>query len=73
MKLHIKKGDKVRVITGDDKGKEGTIVRVLPELGRVIIEGVNVMKKNIKPKKEGEKGTIVEVAMPMHASNVKKI
>lgn len=73
MKMNVKKGDKVRVITGDDKGKESTIVKTFPMLNKVIVEGLNVMKKHKKATKQGQKGQIVEVAMPMHASNVKKI
>lgn len=71
--MHVKKGDKVRVITGDDKGKEGKILKTLPEINKVIVDGLNMMKKSVKAKKAGEKGSLVDVAMPMHASNVKKI
>lgn len=69
--MHVKKGDKVIVIAGKDKGKSSTVVSVIREKNRVVLEGVNLMKKHIKAKKAGEKGGIVEVAMSMDASNVK--
>jgi large subunit ribosomal protein L24 len=71
--MKIKKGDNVKVITGKDKGKSGKIVRVLVKENKVIIEGLNMMKKHQHPRKSGEKGTMVNVAMPIHVSNVKKI
>ena len=69
--MHLKKGDKVIVTTGKDKGKSSTVVRVLKEENRVVLEGVNITKKHMRPKKAGEKGGIVEVSMSIHASNVK--
>jgi len=69
--MKIKKGDNVKVITGKDKGKSGKIVRVLAKENKVIIEGLNMMKKHQRPRKSGEKGTMVNLAMPIHASNVK--
>jgi len=69
--MHLKKGDKVIVIAGKDKGKSSTVARVLREENRVVIEGLNMMKKHIKAKKAGEKGGIVSIPMPIHASNVK--
>ena len=71
--MKIKKGDKVKVLTGKDKGKSGTVSHVLTKENRVVVEGVNLLKKHNKAKKKGEKGTIVEVASPIHASNVQKI
>lgn len=71
--MHIKKGDNVTIITGKDKSKKGKIARVLVKKNKVIIEGVNMMKKHQRPRKSGEKGTMISVAMPIHASNVKKI
>ena len=73
MNMHVKKGDKVKVITGGDKGKEGVILRVLLTTGKVVVEGVKIAKRNLKATKTGQKGQIVEVAMPIDASNVKKI
>ena len=70
--MKIKKGDNVTIITGKDKGKKGKIVRVLVRDNKVIIEGANMMKKHQRPRKSGEKGSMMNIAMPIHASNVKK-
>jgi len=70
--MKLKKGDNVIVITGKDKGKKGKIVRVLVKLNKVIVEGANMSKRHQRPRKSGEKGSIVSMAMPLHASNVKK-
>jgi len=70
--MKIKKGDNVKLITGKDKGKSGKIVLVLVKENKVIVEGLNMMKKHQRPRKSGEKGSMVNVAMPIHASNVKK-
>lgn len=67
--MNFKTGDKVVVIAGKDKGKEGTITKTLRETNKVIVEGVNVVKKHIKPR-GNEAGSIVEVEAPIHASNV---
>lgn len=69
--MHLKKGDNVIVIAGKDKGKSSTVTKVLVGENKVVLEGVNVMKKSTRPKKAGEKGGIVSIAMPIHASNVK--
>jgi large subunit ribosomal protein L24 len=69
--MHVKKGDKVIVITGKEKGKTSTIVSVDRERGRVTLEGLNLMKKHTRPLKAGEKGGIISVAMSIDASNVK--
>jgi large subunit ribosomal protein L24 len=69
--MHVKKGDKVIVTTGKDKGKSSTVVSVNREANRVTLEGINMMKKHVKAPKPGEKGGIVEIAMSIHASNVK--
>ena len=68
--MKLKKGDKVIVVAGRDKGKTGSIVKVLREKNRVVIDGINVMKKQQKAKRNGEKGSIIDMAMPIHASNV---
>ena len=70
--MKIKKGDSVTIITGKDKGKKGKIVRVLVKENKVIVEGSNMMKKHQRPRKSGEKGTMKDIEMPIHASNVKK-
>jgi len=69
-KLHVVKGDTVRVVRGDDKGKEGKIIRVYTKTGRVTIEGVNIVKKHRKARKAEETSGIIEMPAPMHASNV---
>jgi len=71
--MKLKKGDNVIIITGKDKGKKGKIIVVLVDKNKVIVEGINMMKKHQRPKKSGEKGTKINIAMPIHASNVKKI
>ncbi len=68
-KMHITKGDKVRVISGDAAGREGVVLRVLPKKNRVVVEGVNVVKRHKRPTATDE-GGIVELAAPIHVSNV---
>lgn len=67
--MNFKKGDKVVVIAGKSKGKEGTILRVLKDENKVLVEGANMVKKHLKPNGEGT-GSIVEIEAPIHASNV---
>ncbi len=73
--MHVKKGDKVIVIAGKDKGKSSTVVSIDREKNRVTLEGLNMMKKHIKATKAGTKvatkGGIIEIAMSIDASNVK--
>lgn len=69
--MKLKTGDKVTVIAGANKGKEGKILKVLDE--RVIVEGVNIVTKHIKPKYNNESGEIVKTEAPIHRSNVKVI
>ena len=69
-KLHIKKGDKVIVISGDDKGKTGKVVEVSPKEGKVIVSGVHLVKKHVKPRPPQEAGGIVEVEGAIYASKV---
>jgi len=70
VKYKLKKGDQVKLIAGKDKGKTGTILKVDRVNGRVMVEGLNIVKKTIKPKGQGEKGNIVEVEAAVHISNV---
>lgn len=67
--MNFKTGDKVIVITGKDRGKQGTITKILKDKNKVIVEGVNVFKKSVKPNGNNT-GGIVEKLMPIHASNV---
>lgn len=68
--MKLKKGDKVIVIAGKDKGATGTIARVLPSENRVLIEGVNIVKRHRRATRQGGKGQIVEKPQPLHVSNV---
>lgn len=68
--MNIKKGDKVIVIAGRDKGKTGVVQVVLPKLNRVVVEGVNIRKKHKKPTQKNPEGSIVEIYAPIDASNV---
>lgn len=70
--MHVKKGDKVIIIAGKDKGQKGEIVLSLPKLGKVVVGGANKIKRHMRPTKSGQKGQIVEKEMPMDVSNVKK-
>lgn len=69
--MHLKKGDKVIVIAGKDKGKSSVVEKVLRAENRVIVEGINMVKKHTRPQKAGEKGGIISIAMSIHASNIK--
>ncbi len=68
--MNFKKGDKVNVIAGKDKGKSGKILRVLRSSDRVIVEGINVVKKHQKPTANNQTGGIIEIEHPIHISNV---
>lgn len=69
-KMHVKKGDTVQVIAGKDKAKVGEVLQVYPKTSQVIVEGVNVKTKHIKPQSEGESGQIATNEYPIHSSNV---
>ncbi len=68
--MKIKTGDKVRVMRGKDKGKEGTVTKVFPKLDKVIVEGVNLVKKHQKPDNANPQGGIINKEAPLHVSNV---
>ena len=70
MKIRITKGDTVRVMRGDDKGKEGKVIRVYPKTGRVTIEGINIVKRHRKARRAEELSGIVDFPAPVHHSNV---
>jgi large subunit ribosomal protein L24 len=70
VKLRITKGDTVRVMRGDDKGKEGKVMRVYLKTGRLTVEGVNIVKRHRKARKAEEQSGIVDFPAPIHASNV---
>lgn len=69
--MKIKKGDQVLIISGKDRGKRGKVLDVFPKEEKVVVEGVNIRKKHIRPKKSGEKGQIVELPAALPISNVK--
>ncbi len=66
----IKKGDNVHVIKGKDHGKTGRVLRVVPQKGKLVVEGLNMYKKHVRPKKQGQKGEIVSFSRSMDISNV---
>jgi large subunit ribosomal protein L24 len=68
--IHVTKGDTVRVVRGDDKGKEGKIIRVYLKTGRVVIEGVNIVKRHRRARRAEEQSGIVDFPAPIHSSNV---
>jgi large subunit ribosomal protein L24 len=69
-KMHVKTGDTVQVIAGKEKGKVGEILRTIPKTSKVVVKGVNIRTKHVKPQQEGESGQIVTSEAPIHSSNV---
>lgn len=69
-KMHVKKGDQVIVIAGKDRGRKGTVLAVYPRLGRVVVEGVGIIKRHTKPSMTSPEGGIVEREAAIHVSNV---
>ncbi len=72
-KTHVKKGDKVEVISGYHKGKQGEILTINATKGQVLVQGVRMIKKAVKPSEQNQEGGIIEVEGPIHISNVKKV
>ncbi len=70
VRMHVSKGDTVRVMRGEDKGKEGKVLRIFLKTGRVLVEGVNLVKKHRRARTAEEQGGIIEMAAPVHSSNV---
>ena len=70
VKIHVVKGDTVRVMRGEDKGKEGKVIRVYPKTGRITVEGVNIVKRHRKARRPEEQSGIFDMPAPVHASNV---
>jgi large subunit ribosomal protein L24 len=68
-KMNIKKGDTVLIIAGKDRGKQGVVSRALPQVNKVIVEGLNIAKKHIRPQGQTRQGGIIEKAMPLQVSN----
>ena len=71
--MKVKVGDNVKVLTGKDKGKTGRIIKTLKKENKVVVEGINMVKKHIKPNRMNEVGSIVDVEAPIHVSNVKVV
>lgn len=71
--MKIQKGDNVLIIKGKDRGRKGKVIKALIGEERIIIEGINLRKKHVRPKKSGEKGQIIEIPAPISVSNVKII
>jgi large subunit ribosomal protein L24 len=71
--MHVKKGDQVRVISGKDKGKTGVVLAAYPKESRVLVEGVNIVKKHAKPSQVNPQGGIINQEAPIHVSNVMPI
>ncbi len=70
VKINVTKGDTVRVMRGDDKGKEGKVLRIFPKTGRVLVEGINIVKKHRKARNADEQSGIIEQPAPVHSSNL---
>jgi len=70
MSLRIRKGDKVQVLSGRDKGKSGKVLELLPDEQRAVIEGINLVKKHMRKRKEGETGGIKEIPVPLRTSKI---
>lgn len=70
--MKIKVGDNVKIIAGKDKGKTGTVIKTLRKEDKVVVEGINIVKKHQKPTNNNDKGGIIEMPAPIHVSNVQK-
>ena len=68
--MKIKKGDNVIVLSGNDKGKTGEVLEIIPKTQKIIVKGVNIRKKHVKPRKAGEEGGIIASEFPIHSSKV---
>jgi len=68
--VHVKRDDEVIVISGDDKGKRGKVTAVAPKEGKIIVEGINMVSKHVKPRRQGQQGGIIEAAGPIFACKV---
>ena len=68
--MKIKKGDNVKVLSGNDKGKTGEVLEVIPKTEKIVVKGINIRKKHVKPRKQGEEGGIIPVECAIHVSKV---
>ena len=71
--MKVKVGDNVKVLAGKDRGKEGKVIKTLKKIDKVVVEGINIVKKHSKPNNTNDKGGIFDIEAPIHVSNVKKI
>lgn len=71
--MKVKVGDQVKILAGKDKNKEGKIIKTLKNENKVVVEGINIIKKHVKPRYTNESGSIVTMEAPIHVSNVKKV
>ena len=71
--MKVKVGDNVKILAGKDKGNTGRIIKTLKKDNKVVVEGINIIKKHVKPNRMNEVGSIVEVEAPIHVSNVKVV
>ena len=71
--MKIIKNDTVLIISGKDRGKKGKVIKALPQIGKVVVEGLNLVKKHVRPKRQGEKGQIVKIPKPLSTASVKLI
>ena len=73
MPRHIRKGDQVMVTAGEDRGRVGEVLRIIPDSGRVVVQGMNMRIKHMKPTQQNQQGGIIRREMPMHMSNVSPV
>lgn len=66
--MNIKKGDTVKILSGNDKGKTGEVIEIIPKTEKIVVKGVNIRKKHVKPRKQGEEGGIISIESPIHSS-----
>jgi large subunit ribosomal protein L24 len=71
--MKIRKGDTILILSGKDRGKKGKVMKVFPETNKIIAENMNLVKKHVRPKKQGEKGQVVAIAKPFDVSKVKLV
>ena len=71
--MKVKIGDNVKILAGKDKGKEGKVIKTLKKIDKVVVEGINIVKKHSKPNNTNDKGGIFDVEAPIHVSNVKVV
>jgi len=71
--MKVKKGDNVLIISGKDKGRTGKIIKALPKELKILVEGINLKSKHVRPKKEGEKGQVVKIPAVLDVSNIKVV